>query len=175
MLQAARPPLASAAPRRPKALFLDAAGTFLIPSEPVTDVYLRYSRPHGVDLPAETVLARFRQAYNAPWAGRLRYVGAAQDFWRRVVFEALDTDNECIFQDVYQCDFYTLSLWLPHFCLVCLCTLAACFAALECCACSHISHTYTRSRCFMMHTGFVAGSMLILISCHVCGHWPCQC
>lgn len=34
--------------RRPKALFLDACGTFLIPSESVTDVYRRYAELHGV-------------------------------------------------------------------------------------------------------------------------------
>ena len=34
--------------KRPKALFLDACGTFLIPSESVTDVYRRYAKLHGV-------------------------------------------------------------------------------------------------------------------------------
>ena len=34
--------------RRPKALFLDACGTFLVPSEAVTDVYRRYAKVHGV-------------------------------------------------------------------------------------------------------------------------------
>jgi hypothetical protein len=53
---------------RPAALFLDAAGTFLIPSEPVADVYLRYGAPRGVTLDAQQVLQRFRSAYNDPWS-----------------------------------------------------------------------------------------------------------
>lgn len=54
--------------QRPKALFLDAAGTFLIPSEGVADVYLRYGAPYGVTLTPQEVLSRFRSAYNDPWS-----------------------------------------------------------------------------------------------------------
>lgn len=97
---AQRNAICAAGPRRPKALFLDAAGTFLIPSESVSDVYLRYARPHGVTAPPRDVLAGFRNAYNDPW-GPQRYVGGAHDFWRRVVFRALNTDNEAVFQDIY--------------------------------------------------------------------------
>ena len=97
---AQRDAVSAAGPRRPKALLLDAAGTFLIPSESVSDVYLRYARPHGVTAEPRDVLAGFRLAYNDPW-GPQRYVGAARDFWRRVVFSALGTDNEAVFRDIY--------------------------------------------------------------------------
>jgi REG-2-like HAD superfamily hydrolase len=87
--------------RRPKALFLDAAGTFLTPSEHVADVYLRYGRPYGVDLTPEVVLSNFRSAYNDHWSGSLRYFGEARDFWRRIVFRSLRTENEVIFREIY--------------------------------------------------------------------------
>lgn len=95
--QAAAPALSC----HPKALFVDAAGTFLVPSEEVPDVYLRYSRPHGISPPPGDVLARFRSAYNHPGAAGIRYVGDARDFWRRVVSESLGTDNERVFEDIY--------------------------------------------------------------------------
>jgi REG-2-like HAD superfamily hydrolase len=88
-------------PNRPKALFLDAAGTFLTPAENVADVYLRYGRPAGISLAPEAVLHNFRRAYNEPWSGSLRYVGEARDFWRRIVFRSLCTRNEAIFEDIY--------------------------------------------------------------------------
>ncbi|GLC45896.1 hypothetical protein PLESTF_000709800 [Pleodorina starrii] len=69
-----------------RAVLVDAAGTFLVPSEPVSSVYLRYARPHGCQLKDEEVLARFRRVYNMPWGeSPLRYVGDARPFWRRVV------------------------------------------------------------------------------------------
>ena len=89
---------------RPKALTLDACGTFLIPSESVTDVYQRYAARYGVERPAHLILRDFRRAYNAPpdpLIGPLRYCGDGREFWRRVVFRSLDTDNESLFQDVY--------------------------------------------------------------------------
>ena len=99
--------------RRPAALFLDAAGTFLLPSENVSDVYLRYSRRYGVDADPALVLRRFRAAYNAPCAGPIRYVGGAEDFWRRIVFACVASTDERIFHDVYQCAPDSLRRSLP--------------------------------------------------------------
>jgi REG-2-like HAD superfamily hydrolase len=95
--------------RRPKALFLDACGTFLIPSEPVTTVYNRYAEKHGVHQTPQRILQGFRHAYNAPpdpRVGCLRYNGDARDFWRRVVFESLGTSDDKLFQEIY--DYYSL-------------------------------------------------------------------
>lgn len=44
-----------------RAMLVDAAGTFLIPTEQVADVYLRYARPHGCMLEEGEVLSRFRR------------------------------------------------------------------------------------------------------------------
>lgn len=44
-----------------RAVLVDAAGTFLIPSESVSAVYLRYARPYGCKLSDAEVLARFRR------------------------------------------------------------------------------------------------------------------
>lgn len=89
---------------RPKALMLDACGTFLIPSESVTDVYQRYASRYGIERPAHLILQDFRRAYNAtpdPLIGPLRYCGDGRDFWRHVVFKSLATENEALFEDVY--------------------------------------------------------------------------
>lgn len=86
---------------------LDACGTFLIPSESVTDVYQRYAARYGVERPAPAILRDFRRSYNAPpdaLVGPLRYCGDGREFWRRVVFASLDTKNESLFQDIY--DYY---------------------------------------------------------------------
>eukprot|EP00892_Ulva_mutabilis_P002505 jgi/Ulvmu1/12255/UM086_0048.1 len=93
---------------RPKALTLDACGTFLIPSESVTDVYQRYAAQHGVERSAQLILRDFRRSYNAPpdpLVGPLRYCGDGREFWRRVVFKSLNTNDEALFQDIY--DYYT--------------------------------------------------------------------
>ena len=89
-------------PRRPAALFVDAAGTILHPSENVADVYLRYGAPYGITRDPQLVLQGFREAYNT-WEGRLRYVGAGHEFWRRVVFHSLGTTDERAFEDIYMC------------------------------------------------------------------------
>ena len=101
-----KPPQAALAEaRRPDALFLDAAGTFLLPAENVPDVYLRSARRYGGCAASEAaeVLRNFRAAYNAPWQGKLRFEGSGETFWRRVVFDSLGTRDERIFQDVYEC------------------------------------------------------------------------
>lgn len=75
-----------------------------MPSEPVADVYLRYAAKHGAaaGLTRASVLANFRAAYNAPWAGsRLRYVADARPFWRAVVAASVGSACEALFEDVY--------------------------------------------------------------------------
>lgn len=87
-----------------KALLVDAAGTLLIPSESVTDVYLRAAARHGVvGLSEQQVLDNFRRAYNMPWAAsRLRYVDDARPFWRRIVTLSVGSSNEALFEEVYE-------------------------------------------------------------------------
>jgi hypothetical protein len=67
------PPRARALPAHPQ---VDAAGTLLIPSEPVTEVYLRAAARHGVaGLSEREVLDNFRRCA-AALGGRL-WVGGA--------------------------------------------------------------------------------------------------
>ncbi|KIY96307.1 hypothetical protein MNEG_11655 [Monoraphidium neglectum] len=90
---------------RIRALLVDAAGTLLIPSEPVTEVYLRAAAKHGVkiQLSEREVLDNFRRAYNMPWGGSsLRYVDDARPFWRRVVALSVGSTNQAVFEDIYQ-------------------------------------------------------------------------
>ncbi|GBF87825.1 haloacid dehalogenase-like hydrolase domain-containing protein [Raphidocelis subcapitata] len=88
---------------RVKALLVDAAGTLLIPSESVTDVYLRAAARHGVvGLSEAEVLDNFRRAYNTPWGGsQLRYVDDARPFWRHIVSRSLGSSDEALFEEVY--------------------------------------------------------------------------
>lgn len=44
-----------------KAVLVDAAGTLLIPTERMADVYLRYASKYGVKLTENEVLERFRR------------------------------------------------------------------------------------------------------------------
>ncbi|KAG2451007.1 hypothetical protein HYH02_004277 [Chlamydomonas schloesseri] len=86
-----------------RAVLVDAAGTFLIPSEPVADVYLRYARPHGCKLEEREILTRFRRAYNTPWeASPLRYVGDARDFWHCIVAKSTGCDRPEVSEAIYE-------------------------------------------------------------------------
>lgn len=72
---------AAAEHRVPAALFLDAAGTFLLPAENVPDVYLRYARPHGVRRNAEDVL---QVSIGLPVCGPVAFVHSAVPAAREV-------------------------------------------------------------------------------------------
>jgi REG-2-like HAD superfamily hydrolase len=86
-----------------KALLVDAAGTLLSPSEPAAEVYLRYGRKYGVNLDPEEVLKRYREAYNTPWGeSTLRYVDDGKPFWRRIVTYATKSNNEELFEEIYE-------------------------------------------------------------------------
>lgn len=87
------------------ALLVDAAGTLLHPSEPAAAVYRRYALQHGVSLPEQEILARYRRAYNTPW-GRspIRFVDDGRDFWRFVVGQATLCDSPELFEKIY--DYY---------------------------------------------------------------------
>lgn len=85
------------------ALFVDAAGTLLSPSEPAAEVYLRYGKRYGVDLEEKEVLMRYRRAYSKPWAkSSIRYVDDGKPFWRFIVAEATGVDNEEMFEEIYE-------------------------------------------------------------------------
>lgn len=62
-------------------VFIDAAGTLLEPAEDVADVYHRLAIKHGLQCSKAEVLARYRVAYQRPWADTIRFRGDARDFW----------------------------------------------------------------------------------------------
>jgi len=86
-----------------KALFVDAAGTLLSPSEPAAQVYLRYGANYGVSMSEEEVLRRYRAAYNKPWAdSSISYVNNGKPFWHFIVKETLQNPSEDMFEDIYE-------------------------------------------------------------------------
>lgn len=86
-----------------EALFVDAAGTLLHPSESMVDVYVRYGKPFGLSLPDEEILQRYRRAYSTPWAkSPIRYVDDGRPFWRFIVKETTGIDNKDMFENIYE-------------------------------------------------------------------------
>ncbi len=82
------------------AVSLDAGGTLLQPSDPVALTYARAAGRHGLARRVHEVQQGFRRAFAQPWSGP-RYVGDGRPFWRAVVFEALQTDNDELFEELY--------------------------------------------------------------------------
>jgi len=86
-----------------EALFVDAAGTLLHPSESMVDVYSRYGERFGLSLSSDEILQRYRRAYSTPWAkSPIRYVEDGRPFWRFIVKESTGIDNIEMFEDVYE-------------------------------------------------------------------------
>ena len=86
-----------------EALFVDAAGTLLHPSESMVDVYTRYGRRFGLSLSSNEILERYRRAYATPWAkSPIRYVEDGRPFWRFIVKDTTGIDNKEMFEDVYE-------------------------------------------------------------------------
>ena len=73
-------------------MLLDAAGTLLLPAEPVADTYARHARAHGRAIDAADIRVRLREVMAA--ATHLRH-GAPdwRPYWERVVFEATACDD----------------------------------------------------------------------------------
>lgn len=88
-----------------QALLVDACGTLVHPSEPLTEVYMRYGRPYGISFSPDEMLWRYRRAYSTPWAeSSIRYVDDGRPFWRFIVRESTGIDNEQMFEEIY--DYY---------------------------------------------------------------------
>ncbi|GKD94635.1 hypothetical protein Tco_1374472, partial [Tanacetum coccineum] len=54
-----------------KALLVDAVGTLVVPSQPMTQIYRQIGEKYGVKLSEDEILMRYRRAYEQPW-GRSR-------------------------------------------------------------------------------------------------------
>jgi REG-2-like HAD superfamily hydrolase len=84
------------------ALFVDAAGTLLYPSEDTATVYSRYGKRYGLELSESEILARYRKAYAEPWVkSSIRYVDDGRPFWKFIVAESTGIDDEGMFEEIY--------------------------------------------------------------------------
>ncbi|GDX80376.1 hypothetical protein LBMAG42_21870 [Deltaproteobacteria bacterium] len=83
-----------------KAVFVDAGGTLLRPREPVGVTYARAARARGHERNPVRVEQRFRAAFAArrdqPQAGDGRA------FWAPLVAEAVEVDDEALFEELYE-------------------------------------------------------------------------
>ncbi|GJP37491.1 hypothetical protein CLOM_g21889 [Closterium sp. NIES-68] len=89
-----------------RALLVDAAGTLVEPSEPVTKVYASVGRKYGVSYSEDEILQRYRHAYVQPWRKSiLRYEDDARPFWQYVVSESTGCSHPDYLEELYQ--YYT--------------------------------------------------------------------
>ncbi|CAI5469783.1 unnamed protein product [Closterium sp. Yama58-4] len=89
-----------------RALLVDAAGTLVEPSEPVTKVYADLGRKYGVKYSEDEILQRYRHAYIQPWRKSiLRYEDDARPFWQYVVSESTGCNHPDYLEELYQ--YYT--------------------------------------------------------------------
>ncbi|KAJ9509937.1 hypothetical protein QJQ45_011466 [Haematococcus lacustris] len=94
------------------AVLLDVTGTLLQPSEPVAEVYQRFTRPFlrpGQALfDQEEILQRFRWTYNHPERGcagsssSMRFVGDGRQFWSRLLTECTGCPEAAMHEAVYR-------------------------------------------------------------------------
>lgn len=89
-----------------KALLVDAAGTLLVPSQPMAQIYRKIGEKYGVQYSEDEILNRYRWAYEQPWGrSRLRYVADARPFWQFIVSSSTGCSDLQYFEELYQ--YYT--------------------------------------------------------------------
>ncbi|CAN6185570.1 unnamed protein product [Urochloa humidicola] len=89
-----------------KAIFVDAAGTLLAPTEPMAQVYRTIGQKYGVEYSEDEILMRYRWAYAQPWGrSRLRYVNDGRPFWQYIVSSSTGCSDLQYFEELYQ--YYT--------------------------------------------------------------------
>ncbi|KAH9680281.1 Haloacid dehalogenase-like hydrolase (HAD) superfamily protein [Citrus sinensis] len=89
-----------------KALLVDAAGTLLVPSQPMAQIYREIGEKYGVAYSEAEILNRYRRAYEQPWGGsRLRYVNDGRPFWQFIVSSSTGCSDSQYFEELY--NYYT--------------------------------------------------------------------
>ncbi|KAF5747947.1 haloacid dehalogenase-like hydrolase domain-containing protein 3-like [Tripterygium wilfordii] len=89
-----------------KALLVDAAGTLLVPSQPMAQIYKQIGEKYGVDYSEDEILNRYRWAYGQPWGrSRLRYVNDGRPFWQFIVSSSTGCSDSQYFEELYH--YYT--------------------------------------------------------------------
>ncbi|GJP57437.1 hypothetical protein CLOP_g37 [Closterium sp. NIES-67] len=84
------------------AVLVDVGGTLLKTAEPVHDTYAAFAGKYGVTVSADEIKKGFRRAFAEPWPHGLRYEGDGRPFWRHAVAIATGSDNQDLFEDLYQ-------------------------------------------------------------------------
>lgn len=89
-----------------KGLLVDAAGTLLVPSRPMAQIYREIGEKYGVKYSEAEILNRYRRAYAQPWGGsRLRYVNDGRPFWQYIVSFSTGCSDSQYFEELY--NYYT--------------------------------------------------------------------
>ncbi|XP_038691153.1 haloacid dehalogenase-like hydrolase domain-containing protein 3 isoform X2 [Tripterygium wilfordii] len=89
-----------------KALLVDAAGTLLVPSQPMAQIYRQIGEKYGVEYSEHEILNRYRRAYEQPWGrSRLRYVNDGRPFWQFIVSSSTGCSDSQYFEELYH--YYT--------------------------------------------------------------------
>ncbi|KAG6694400.1 hypothetical protein I3842_09G046600 [Carya illinoinensis] len=89
-----------------KALLVDAAGTLLVPSQPMAQIYRSIGEKYGVKYSENEILSRYRRAYDQPWGrSRLRYVNDGRPFWQYIVSYSTGCSDAQYFEELY--NYYT--------------------------------------------------------------------
>lgn len=89
-----------------KALFVDAVGTLVVPSQPMAQIYREIGEKYGVEFSEDEILSRYRRAYEQPWGkSRLRYVNDGRPFWQYIVSSSTGCSDSEYFEELY--NYYT--------------------------------------------------------------------
>ncbi|XP_059646148.1 uncharacterized protein LOC132290900 [Cornus florida] len=89
-----------------KALLVDVAGTLLVPSQPMAQIYRKIGEKYGVEYSEAEILNRYRRAYEQPWGrSRLRYVDDGRPFWQFIVSSSTGCSDSQYFEELY--NYYT--------------------------------------------------------------------
>ncbi|KAK2970492.1 hypothetical protein RJ640_023675 [Escallonia rubra] len=89
-----------------KALFVDAVGTLVVPSQPMAQIYREIGEKYGVQYSEGEILNRYRRAYEQPWGkSRLRFVDDGRPFWQYIVSSSTGCSDSQYFEELY--NYYT--------------------------------------------------------------------
>ncbi|EPS70560.1 hypothetical protein M569_04202, partial [Genlisea aurea] len=89
-----------------KALLVDVAGTLLVPSQPMAQIYRQIGAKYGVNYSECEILNRYRRAYEQPWGKSCRrYVNDGRQFWQYIVSSSTGCSDSHYFEELY--NYYT--------------------------------------------------------------------
>ena len=87
---------------RPKWILFDAADTLLRPTPGVADVYCEIAGRHGVIANRREIKSRFAPAIRKHFADERASESLDKNRWRALVFDVLQTDNQQLFDELWE-------------------------------------------------------------------------